>query len=59
MKYEKYTVTNDSHSINQKYLEKLIYKEKEKIETATREFIDPCNNLFSMKDGNCYSYGIL
>jgi hypothetical protein len=36
IKCGKYTVTNDSQSINQKYLEKLIYKEKEKIVTVTR-----------------------
>jgi len=36
IKCGKYTVTNDSQSINQKYLEKLIYNEKEKIVTVTR-----------------------
>lgn len=56
IKSKKYTITNDYQSINQKYLEKLIYKEKEKIVTVTRRSIDPCNNLFSIKDGNCYLY---
>jgi hypothetical protein len=36
IKSKKYTITNDYQSINQKYLEKLIYKEKEKIVTVTR-----------------------
>jgi len=40
IKCGKYTATNDSPSINQKYLEKLIYKEKEKIVTVTRESIN-------------------